>query len=79
MILTLIKLTTKIAAVLDTLANRETKKTQKALTDANKLVVKANKHRASAATGRKVASALRDLVNTDEAKRVGDDFLKAKE
>lgn len=67
MILTLIKLTTKIAAVLDTLANRETQKTQKALTDANKLVVKANKHRASAATGRKVASALRDLVNTDEA------------
>lgn len=66
MILILITLTSKIAAVLESLAARETRKTQKSLERASALVVKANQHRASAATGRKVASALRDLVNVDD-------------
>ncbi|WP_025135270.1 hypothetical protein [Achromobacter sp. DH1f] len=72
MILTIIKLTTKLAKVLDSLAQRETLKTQKALTEASELVAKANKHRATAATGRKVASALRDLVDADAQKKTSE-------
>ncbi|MHC0508768.1 hypothetical protein [Achromobacter aegrifaciens] len=72
MILTIIKLTTKLAKVLDSLAQRETLKTQKALTEAGALVAKANKHRATAATGRKVATALRDLVDADAQKKASE-------
>ncbi|MDM0006468.1 hypothetical protein QTI51_09485 [Variovorax sp. J22G73] len=62
MIKFLITAISKAEAVLETLANRETLKAQAKLVKASALVAEAGTHRAAANTGRRVASALRDLV-----------------
>jgi hypothetical protein len=52
----------KTSSILERLADRETLKAQAKLTQASVLVQAAGAHRTAAATGRKVAGALRDLV-----------------
>ncbi|MBF3417162.1 hypothetical protein ISF41_12400 [Burkholderia pseudomallei] len=63
MIHIVIRLLAKLAAVLESAAEREQQKCEQALKQAAALVSKANGHRNATRQGRQVAAALKDVVN----------------